>query len=418
MTSRSIALRPPQFDSPLETEYRTDRTPGAVAMARATSVFAAVLFLSLGFWDNLIDPGAWANTWPARTATAIGFIALLTIVAQPRSLHVVHVLQVAGFALAGIGMAAVAGQIDNGYIAGVPGFIVAMGAVSVGPVTHRAALAVLAAIGLTPVAVYAIQGATRVELWNLVLWLGSGAGFTYIGWRLTDDARRRIFLAERALAAERDKVDALVRKMVPNSIADRLKAGETNISDRHEDVTLLFADIVGFTRFSERRDPQEIVGLLNGLFGRFDSLVADHGLEKIKTMGDGYMVAGGAPAHRADHAAAVVALAVAMQESLADFRSDHALDWDLRIGIHSGPVVAGVIGSDRYAYDMWGDTVNVASRIESTGAGGEIHLSAATATRIDGAWQLEELGFIELKNREPVEAFRLIAALMTMFSRA
>lgn len=403
-----MAFRPPQFDSALETAYRDSRTPGAVAMMRGASIFAGLLFLSLGIWDELIDPGSLTDTLPARLLTALGFLLLFLVTLNRNwSLRAIHILLAIGFGIATVGFAVVVGEIDNGYLVGVPGFIVSLSAISAGPVSHRGLLLVLGVATLTPLVVYSARGATSTEILNLGLWMGSGAGFAYISWRVIDSARRRVFLVERALAVERDKVDALVRKMVPGSIADRLTDGETAISDRHEEVTVLFADIVGFTRFSESHDAGEIVGLLNALFSRFDALVAEHGLEKIKTLGDGYMVAGGAPVPLADHAAAVVRLAVAMRESTGDFRREHGVDWLLRTGIHSGAVVAGVIGTDRYAYDMWGDTVNVASRLESTGVGGEIHLSAETALRLNGAFELDRLGKIELKNREPVEAYRL-----------
>ena len=168
---------------------------------------------------------------------------------------------------------------------------------------------------------------------------------------------------------------------------------------------MLFADLVGFTRFAESHDPVDVVGLLNDLFTSFDRLVAEHGLEKIKTLGDGYMVAAGAPLPMNDNAREMVSCATAMIDTLAAFRVEKDLDWRLRIGIHTGPLVAGVIGTDRYSYDVWGDTVNVASRLESTGSPDEIHVSGETARHLDGAFTLEPLGLVELKNREPVEAF-------------
>jgi class 3 adenylate cyclase len=403
-------IRAPRFEPPqLEIAYRDSRIPGARAMMVGAAAFGAVLFLFLGAWDELIDPGSVAATWPFRVGTTFGFLILLVLTRWSWSLAVLHLLLAVGFGMATIGFALVVGEIENGYIAGVPGFIVAMSAVSVGPVTHRGLWAVLVAASIPPIIVFAARGATGTEMANLALWLVSGVGFVYIAWRVTDATRRRVFLVERAIAAERDKVDSLVRKMVPGPIADRLKDGETNISDRHDEVTVLFADIVGFTRFSESHGPEQIVGLLNALFSRFDALVAEHGLEKIKTLGDGYMVAGGAPLPLADHAAAVVRLALAMRSAMAEFRSEHEVDWELRTGIHSGPVVAGVIGTDRYAYDMWGDTVNVASRLESTGTIGEIQLSGDTARNLNGAFDLASLGLMELKNREPVEAYRLVA---------
>lgn len=399
-------LRPVQFEPHLEEAYRLSRAPGALNVARVAAVFGAFLFLSLGIWDELIDPGSLALTMPWRVATAFGFLALFLMVwRRDWSLAATHVLLGLGFSVATIGLSLVVAEIDNGYIAGVPGFIVALSAATVGPVTHRGLLGIIAVATGFPLLGYWMTGADVRELLNLALWLFSGGGFVYVAWRVTDLARRRAFLAERAFEEERDKVDALVRKMVPGSIADRLKAGEASISDRHEEVTVLFADLVGFTRFAESHDPVDVVGLLNDLFTRFDRLVADLGLEKIKTLGDGYMVAAGAPLPMGEGAQSMVRCAAAMLTALEAFRVEKGLDWRLRIGIHTGPLVAGVIGTDRYSYDVWGDTVNVASRLESTGSPDEIHVSAQTAGRLDRAFSLEPLGLIELKNRDPVEAF-------------
>ena len=401
-------LRPLRFEAPLEEVYRLGRTPGALNVARVAALFAIFLFLSLGVWDELIDPGSLTRTMPWRVATAAGFAGLfLSVWRRDWSLATTHVLLGVGFGIATIGLSLVVAQMENGYIAGVPGFIVALSAATVGPVTHRGLLGIVAVATGFPLLAYWLTGADGRELLNLALWLFSGGGFVYVAWRVTDLARRRAFLAERAFEAERDKVDALVRKMVPSSIADRLKAGEESISDRHDEVTVLFADLVGFTRFAESHDPVEVVGLLNDLFSRFDRLVAEHGLEKIKTLGDGYMAAAGAPLALPDGARAMVRCAVAMVRTLRSFCSERDLDWHLRVGIHTGPLVAGVIGTDRYSYDVWGDTVNVASRLESTGSPDEIHVSAETASRLEGTFALEPLGAVELKNREPVDAFRV-----------
>lgn len=399
-------IRPPRFETHLEDAYRLSRTPGALNVARVAALFGAFLFLSLGVWDELIDPGSLADTLPWRIATAVGFLGLfLSVWKREWSLTTTQALLAVGFSVATIGLSLVVAEIDNGYIAGVPGFIVALSAATVGPVTHRGLLGLIAVASGFPLLAYWVTGANSTELLNLALWLFSGGGFVYVAWRVTDLARRRAFLAERALEAERDKVDALVRKMVPGSIADRLKSGEEAISDRHDEVTVLFADLIGFTRFAESQDAVDVVGLLNDLFSRFDALVGQYGLEKIKTLGDGYMVVAGAPLAMDDHASATVRCAKSMMEALADFRDSSLLDWRLRIGIHTGPLVAGVIGTDRYSYDVWGDTVNVASRLESTGSPDEIHVSAETAHHLDGDFELEPLGEVKLKNREPVEAF-------------
>lgn len=403
-------IRPPRFTPEIERAYRLARTPGAVSIARGAAVFGAFVFLVLGVWDELIEPGSTAETMPYRIAVAVGFAVLLVLMWRfGTTLARVHFLLGSGFALATIGFALIVARIESGYLAGVPGFIVALSALTVGPITHGALLGMLVVAVGVPILGYALTGAEAVDLGNIALWMLSGGGFSYIAWRITDATRRRIFLVERALEEERDKVDGLMRRMVPDEIADRLQRGELTISDRHDAVTVLFADLVGFTRFAESHDSEEVVGLLNVLFSRFDELVGMHGLEKIKTLGDGYMVAGGAPERREDHAVAATSLASDMLVALAEFRSERDVDWQLRIGIHTGPVVAGVIGTDRFAYDMWGDTVNVASRLESTAGSGTIQVSSTTASQLGDRFDLDPLGPIALKNREPVEAYRVVA---------
>jgi class 3 adenylate cyclase len=404
-----MGIRKAEFDPDLETEYLASRASGQYVLARWYMGFGALLFLVLGAWDEMIDPGSLGSTWPFRLATAAAFLILLASTWTATSVRTYEVSVTAAFGIATIGFGLIVGEIDGGYIAGVGGFLVAISIVALS-LSRRDAHASLAVLVSAPILVYALRGATGVEVANLALWLLSSAGFGYIAFLHTDATHRRAFIAERALEAERDKVDALIRKMVPEPIADRLKDGERDISDRFEDVTVLFADIVGFTRFSEAHDPEMIVGLLNSLFSDFDALVVSHGLEKIKTLGDGYMVAGGAPLQQSGHATRAARLALDMRSNVAVFSKENQVDWRLRIGIHSGPLVAGVIGTERYAYDLWGDTVNVASRLESTGAKGEIHISSETATRLDAEFELEALGPVAMKNREPVDAFRLVRA--------
>ena len=155
--------------------------------------------------------------------------------------------------------------------------------------------------------------------------------------------------------------------ILPEPIAKRLKEGHSNIADGFAEVTIMFADIVGFTKLSEKIPPQEVVKLLNEIFTGFDQLSEQHGLEKIKTIGDAYMVASGLPMHRKDHAEAIAEMALDMQQEIAHFNTKHQANLSIRIGINTGPVVAGVIGTKKFIYDLWGDAVNTASRMESHG---------------------------------------------------
>jgi adenylate cyclase len=212
-------------------------------------------------------------------------------------------------------------------------------------------------------------------------------------------ARRATLIAEAAADRAHERSEELLHNILPPTIASRLKARGDTIADGFGEVSVLFADIVGFTSMSAKLAPERVVAVLNELFSRFDDL-ADHlGLEKIKTIGDCYMVAGGLPEPRADHAEAVANMALGMLDVIHELRSrtDDALD--LRIGIHSGPVVAGVIGKRKFIYDLWGDTVNTASRMESHGIPGAVQVSDTTHDLLAGKIAMQERGTIEVKGK-------------------
>ena len=213
--------------------------------------------------------------------------------------------------------------------------------------------------------------------------------------------------ALQALALEQARAEKLLLNILPQSIADRLKASDLRIADSHEAVTIMFADLVDFTHMSADMPPAELVDLLNQVFSRFDQLAEKHGLEKIKTIGDAYMVVGGAPSARNDHAVAVVEMALEMQAALKDVARTSKKNLMMRIGINSGPVVAGVIGSSKFSYDLWGDTVNVASRMEQNGLPDAIQVTEDTCQLLQDQYTFEPRGSITVKGKGEVEAYIL-----------
>jgi class 3 adenylate cyclase/ligand-binding sensor domain-containing protein len=212
----------------------------------------------------------------------------------------------------------------------------------------------------------------------------------------------------RDLVAEKSKSERLLHNMLPEAIAQRLKANTSAIAERHEEVTVLFADLVGFTELSSRTTPEDLVAMLNDVFSRFDSLAHELGAEKIKTIGDAYLVAAGCPAPSKDHADVMVRMAFGMLDVIEAVNRERGTRLDIRIGLHSGAVVAGVIGTSKYTYDLWGDTVNTASRMESHGAAGRIHLSAATRAHLGIGFELEARGPIAVKGKGTMETFWLL----------
>jgi class 3 adenylate cyclase/CheY-like chemotaxis protein len=216
---------------------------------------------------------------------------------------------------------------------------------------------------------------------------------------------RQLKRQHEALAKEQEKTEQLLLNILPYKIAQRLKAGEEHIADACPNVSVLFADMVGFTAMSRTMTPSALVEVLGDLFSRFDLITEKHGLEKIKTIGDCYMLAGGVPEPRDDHAHAAVDAAMDMCVALEEMHARTGGALRMRIGVHSGPIVAGVIGIRKFTYDLWGDTVNVASRMESTGQPGRIHISTHTAKLIEGEFNLEPRGAIEVKSLGMVETF-------------
>src|SRR5262245_7433302 len=211
-----------------------------------------------------------------------------------------------------------------------------------------------------------------------------------------------------ALRQEQAKAENLLLNILPRSIAEKLKAQTQPIADQFESASILFADVVDFTPWSERLPPPEVVGYLDHLFSRFDELAERHGLEKIKTIGDCYMVAAGVPTPCSDHARALALMALDMLEVMRlDDEVGH-LGLELRVGINSGPVVAGVIGRKRFLYDLWGDAVNTASRMESHGTPGRIQITRATYELLADEFECDPRGPIAVKGKGEVASWYLI----------
>jgi len=210
------------------------------------------------------------------------------------------------------------------------------------------------------------------------------------------------------LEVEQMKTEKLMLNILPQPIAERLKRGEKNIAGSYPDVSVLFSDLVGFTKMSSEISAAELVKLLNDLFTRFDKRAAALGLEKIKTIGDAYMAVGGLPIPRPDHAALCADMALGMFEDLHDFNRENATQLDMRIGINSGPVVAGVIGFTKFSYDLWGSAVNIASRMESTSKSGKIQISPSTYESLQGAFATSDAGTVDCKGIGPVKTHFLV----------
>jgi class 3 adenylate cyclase len=214
-------------------------------------------------------------------------------------------------------------------------------------------------------------------------------------------------------AKERERLarenERLLLNILPEPVASRLREGEPLIADRFEDVTLMFADVVDFTSLSAMLTPSELVHALNEVFSVFDGLVERYGLEKVKTIGDAYMVVGGMTDGTEDHTARVAAMALDLAGAVGRIEAAARLGIRFRVGIHCGPVVAGVIGTKKFIYDLWGDTVNLASRMESLGVPGRVQVTGAVMERLQGTFELEPRGLIDVKGKGPTPTWFLAA---------
>jgi class 3 adenylate cyclase len=239
--------------------------------------------------------------------------------------------------------------------------------------------------------------------------IASAAGGWYLEKLARDNFAQRALLAwrEREITFERERSETLLRNILPEPIAERLKTGESPIADGPMEVTVVFADIVGFTPLATLLPAHETVALLDELFTGFDGLAARLGVEKIKTIGDAYMVVAGLPILRADHTDLAARLALDMREYVRAFQTVRGHRLEVRIGLDTGPVVAGVIGRQKFAYDLWGDAVNTASRMESHGAPDRIHVTEKVAARLAGRFQFAPRGEIEVKGKGSMQTYWL-----------
>jgi class 3 adenylate cyclase len=375
-------------DPALEEDFRLRDDAGARRLGLTAVLLAAVLYVAFALLDPLVVPhDAGDLLLPRLIVIAWLLVAAVWLAREPpprtQRLLVCSAVVVAALALDVMSFLA---PLPTTYLVG-------------GTMLVAIALFTLAGVRLadaTPTAAIVVAGfliatagddveTTAVAVANVVIVLG-GITFGCIAAYMLEDLRRRGYLNDRSLDRERVRSDRLLHSILPQDIAARLRRDPSAIAETH-DVTVVFADVVGFTRVTAELPATTVVELLDGLFTQFDALCRRHGVEKIKTIGDAYMAVAGAPLPDAAHADAVAEVALGMLDVAASFTS-----WpgglQLRVGVSSGPAVAGVIGQDKFAYDLWGDTVNTASRMESHGTPGGIQISQATRSLLADGYRL------------------------------
>ncbi len=401
---------PIKFEPDVERLYVKHMLERFVPLGRLAYIIAIVAFISYYYWDILLDPLAFSKTGPIRLIVILSYglalgLTFLPVVRKNPKLWPYYLFST--YSITAIGLTAILSQLPNGLVAGVGGLITGMiflPAIISGALQASAIMISYVALSLVTMA---ILGASKFEIINAVWWVGGAVGFAVGFAYLLDVINRRAFHLERQLENEKQRSEALLLNILPAEIATRLKAQEEPLADTHESVSVLFADLAGFTDISRKMSASELVNLLNDLFSRFDKLAEQHGAEKIKTIGDAYMVATGLKGGVADHAENISDLALGMQKAFGEFREDNNVDLKLRIGVHSGAVIAGVIGKQKFSYDLWGNTVNVASRMESEGIADQIQISAETWKMLSDRFQTSPRGEIQIKGHRPRSTYLL-----------
>ncbi|WP_394822631.1 adenylate/guanylate cyclase domain-containing protein [Pendulispora albinea] len=408
------------LDPRLERQFRADYFERSVkSFTRFSIGLSAVAFLAYGIHDLLVIPSIRSFAWALRYGVFGPVAVLVTALMHSRKYEPWHqpAMLVFGMGCNVVVIAIAAVAPTHGYFI-YNSFAILF--VTLGPLVAKMNVFTQALYTLLTVFVYVLfdvvlvhaEDRVRVSMILTIVVLG-GIG-TLVAHQLELQARegflqrRTIYEQMDQLDHEKGKSDALLLNILPAKIAERLKREQgRTIADGFAQVTVLFSDIVGFTKMAERLAPSEVVRRLNAIFSTFDDMADRLGLEKIKTIGDAYMVAGGLPTSKDDHAHAVSEMALEMCRYMEEFSRELGEPVRVRIGVHTGPVVAGVIGKKKFIYDVWGDTVNTASRMESHGIEGRIQVTEATYERIKDHYDLEERGEIDVKGKGLMKTYWL-----------
>lgn len=394
---------------PARTRHYAARVSQRLRILKVSAALAAFISASFGFLEIWADPTYW---WIG----AINLVAAAALALTPLLYHYGELIAPLTFvAIAYLTTTVVCWVVGTG--SGIQFYFLASASISVLILgVDRIKLAAVVA-GIGAALTIALQFLVPADNLNQPAWLHNlsfvmvvvSACFMVVAtvWF----ALREIAHTEAAMEAEYERSEALLANILPIAVADRLKNPAVDvIADSYPDASVLFADIADFTRRASQTDPGQLVGFLNELYGGLDRLVEQHGLEKIKTSGDSYMVVSGVPDPRPDHLQALARLALDITATVAALRDPLGRPVSLRIGMAAGPVVAGVVGNRRFFYDVWGDAVNLASRMESTGALDRIQVPQAVQERLNGEFVFEERGDVDVKGKGKMRTWFLVGA--------
>jgi class 3 adenylate cyclase len=410
--SRLRAFLPCFIDTKLERRYRDDRLGFRLAALRVSCLAGIAIYLSFLSLDLLTihDPSV-----PLFCVRIIGAVALISFLVATFALTSGRWIEPAGFAVIAIQIPLVTTLLAVTSPASVPYYqptevFMAIGVscfILCGVSFIEGAILALCTICTFFITVIVLQPEPILILTFHFAWLFTVIVIVAIGSFMLDRTQHTAWLQELNLLHAEEQIRALLHNILPPSIANRKLAGESPIADRFDDVSLLFADVVDFTALSFRLDSTQVVRMLGDLFSRFDRIILSNGLEKIKTIGDCYMAAAGIPQPLPGHLKKLAHAALEMLEQTKKTRAPDGSEIQIRIGIHSGPVTAGVIGEAKFIFDVWGDTVNTASRMESHGAAGRIQVSETVHTALAGQFDFAGPNIVDVKGMGPTPVWFL-----------
>jgi len=422
-----------RFPDELERAYRQDFASRSINAQRRVIAFGFILYGLFSILDYYAMPRTYQTAWILRALLEL-FVAALFLATYKQSwqqnMYWLINLWMLGMNATILAMIVVAQQSELAFTFYPIGLLLVLicGYVASGHLGYATLQGWLAIIGYLMVGIFEqrlLMGYSTLSKFFILNFFifGTNAIGMMLGYILERTNRlnflQRLIIEQQHREAEglRAESERLLLNILPDTVAERLKRGET-VADYYEHAAILFADIENFTPYASEKSPGEIVELLNQIFSAFDQLTEKHGLEKIKTIGDAYMVVSGVPLSRPDYLEALVEMAFEMQKIMESFRRENLCDFNLRIGINSGPVVAGIIGYKKFSYDLWGDTVNIASRMESFGLPGKIQVTEDVYQKLKQKYHFEERGKIPIKGRGEMFVYFLTSVKGTSASIA
>jgi adenylate cyclase len=384
-------------DSADEAEFRHEYVVRLRPQIQVAFVLGGLIYYIFFLWDRIIDPMHFETTHAIRAVLALVCLAMALVMFWKRAEPYLETIQTAVITVASLGLTAIYAILDRGFEYGGVGIVIVI-LFNLAMLRNRfpyvlafSLISWIAFIGLQ----IAVGPAGFLIVNNLVVGSAAFIGLFSV-WNQETDNRKQ-FVLKRELRDSREQIEELIHSMLPSQIVGRMRAGETSIADSYGEVSIVFADLVEFTQLARRVAPHHLVEILNKLFSKFDALAVQHRVEKIKTIGDAYMAVSGMEKGDSQHAERAAEFAFGMLRSVEELSKELGFALNVRIGLHVGPVIAGVIGTRKPAFDCWGDSVNIASRLESSGVSGCIQISESARWRLQHKYKVVENAEVNIK---------------------